>query len=167
MMASDEQRLARLERRFRAINESTPDIDRVISERSHMAGADGRNTMNGRFAAGNRYGGKSPGSPVARRMGELRRAVLDATTEDQVRAAFEKLREVAMTGEVPALSLYLAYAMGKPTETVAISTGGVPAIGLSAIAAAVMEAIGDDGRMREKVAAAFARLGGYGDGPDA
>jgi hypothetical protein len=131
-----------------------------------MAGDNGRNTMTGRFAAGNRFGGRSPGSPTARRMGELRRAVLDATTEDQVRAAFEKLRETAMTGEVPALSLYLAYTVGKPTETVAISTGGVPAIGLSAIAAAIMEAIGDDPQARERVAAAFAGLGRSGDGVD-
>ena len=46
-----------------------------------MSEGNGKDSMTGRFVAGNRYGGKSPGSPVAKRMGELRRAILDATNE--------------------------------------------------------------------------------------
>lgn len=86
-----------------------------------MSEGNGKDPMTGRFLAGHKYGGKSPGSPVARRMGELRRAILDSTTEEEAKAAFRKLYDVAMTGEVPALALYLAYACGKPVESVQLS----------------------------------------------
>jgi hypothetical protein len=91
----------------------------------------GKDPMTGRFLAGHKYGGKSPGSPVAMRMGELRRAILEATTEDEARAAFRKLYEVAMTGEVPALALYLAYVAGKPVESIQMSGPDGEALGMT------------------------------------
>jgi hypothetical protein len=131
-----------------------------------MAENNGKDPMSGRFLAGHKFGGKSPGSPVAKRMGELRRAILEATTVEQVTAAFGKLYEVAMTGDVPALALYLSHVVGRPKETVEISGPDGQGLSLATVVAVITEALGDDEAARIRVAGAFHRLSLGGPGGD-
>src|SRR5207245_5032931 len=74
-------------------------------------GRDGR----GRFTAGNRGG---PGNPFARQVAELRCALLDEATTDDVRAIARHLIGRARGGDVPACKLLLAYLIGKPAAVV-------------------------------------------------
>jgi hypothetical protein len=70
---------------------------------------------NGRFAAGNKGG---PGNPFARHTARLRKMLLETVSDDDMRAVFQKLVELARGGDVTAIKLLLAYAIGKPTDAV-------------------------------------------------
>jgi hypothetical protein len=72
-------------------------------------------TVTGQFVAGNPGG---PGNPHARRVAALRVAMLDAITPDAMAAIIGTLMNAAMNGDVQAAKLLLAYAVGKPSETV-------------------------------------------------
>ena len=72
-------------------------------------GRDGR----GRFAKGNRGG---PGNPHAGRVGELRKALLNAISTDMVERAVEALAREAESGNVQAIRELLDRAVGKPIE---------------------------------------------------
>ena len=74
-------------------------------------GRDGR----GRFAAGN---GGGPGNPFARRVAELRRNLLDAATDENMRIVAEQLVIRAMAGNLEAIKLLFQYVLGKPEKTV-------------------------------------------------
>jgi hypothetical protein len=74
-------------------------------------GRDGR----GRFAKGNRGG---PGNPFARRIAQLRRALLAAVSEDDVAAVTRRLLEQAKAGDVAAARVLLAYVIGQPAPPV-------------------------------------------------
>jgi hypothetical protein len=74
----------------------------------------GRN-RNGTFKKGNAGG---PGNPFGRRLAELRRIVLSAVTEEQMRRATEILIEKALGGELAALKMLFQYTLGKPHEAV-------------------------------------------------
>ncbi len=67
----------------------------------------------GRFAPGNAGG---PGNPMARKVASLRKALLDSTTPEQIMEVAEKLRQLAIEGDVPAAKLFYAYTLGKPTS---------------------------------------------------
>src|SRR5687768_14890564 len=69
----------------------------------------------GRFTAGNQGG---PGNPFARRVGELRRAMLMAVSVEKIQEIINALMDKATEGDVPAARLVLSYVLGKP-ETVA------------------------------------------------
>jgi len=69
----------------------------------------------GRFAKGHPGG---PGNPFARQVAQLRRALIAAVTDDDIKAVAQKLIEQARTGDVPSARLLFAYAVGKPSETV-------------------------------------------------
>jgi hypothetical protein len=68
---------------------------------------------NGRFGIGNPGG---PGNPFGRRLAALRSAFLNAATEERLQELSEKLFQMALGGDVAAAKLFLAYAVGKPTE---------------------------------------------------
>lgn len=72
-------------------------------------GRDGK----GRFAKGNPGG---PGNPHARRVGELRSALLEAITPDAIRKAVEALIREAEGGNVSAARELIDRAIGKPIE---------------------------------------------------
>ena len=57
-------------------------------------------TARGRFAQGNLGG---PGNPYARRTAALRSALLDAVTEQDIRAVARALLKRAKAGEIPAI----------------------------------------------------------------
>lgn len=58
----------------------------------------------GRFAQGNPGG---PGNPHVRRVAELRAAVMAATTGEQVQEVMDKLRKLALEGDVRAAVAWL------------------------------------------------------------
>ena len=72
-------------------------------------GKNGRDKL-GRFAQGNAGG---PGNPYARRVAELRSALMDAVTEDDLRAVVAKLKK-AKEGDIAAIREVLDRALGKP-----------------------------------------------------
>lgn len=75
-------------------------------------GSNGRDT-GGRFAKGNAGG---PGNPHARRVGQLRTAMLRAVTPADMRAVVAKLVEEAKAGSVPAALGVIDRCVGKLAE---------------------------------------------------
>ena len=73
---------------------------------------DGRDSS-GRFARGNKGG---PGNPFARKVGQLRSALLETVTEDDMRAVAAKLVQMARGGNLPAIRELLERMLGKPIE---------------------------------------------------
>ena len=67
-------------------------------------------SSSGKFAAGNRFG---KGNPHARRVQQLRTAILDAVTPDDVKAIVAGLIEAAKSGDVAAAKLLLDRCLGK------------------------------------------------------
>ena len=76
------------------------------------AGVAGR-TRKGQFAPGNGFG---KGNPHARRVAALRSALLDAVSEDDMRAVIQKVVEQAKQGDVMAARVLFERVLGKPTE---------------------------------------------------
>jgi hypothetical protein len=76
---------------------------------SSIDGRDG----SGRFAPGNKGG---PGNPFARKVGQLRAALLETVTIDDMKAVAAKLIEEARAGELPAIKEFLERTLGKPVE---------------------------------------------------
>ena len=74
-------------------------------------GAQDSRDARGRFAKGNAGG---MGNPFARQVAALRQAALASITLDAVGAILAKMVELALTGDVPAAKLVLAYAIGRP-----------------------------------------------------
>lgn len=67
----------------------------------------------GRFAKGNPGG---PGNPAVREVARLRRALLDAVTEADIREVVGVLIDKAKAGHLPAVRELLDRAIGKPTD---------------------------------------------------
>jgi hypothetical protein len=74
------------------------------------APAEGRDA-GGRFAKGNKGG---PGNPFARRCAELRQALLNSVTEDDIAALAKRLLLQAKGGDMAAAKLLLTYVIGTP-----------------------------------------------------
>ncbi len=75
-------------------------------------GANGRDAS-GRFAKGNPGG---PGNPFARHVGQLRSALLEAVTAEDMRVVASKLVELAKSGDVRAIKELLDRVLGRPQE---------------------------------------------------
>lgn len=129
----------------------------AIAERDER----GRLLPGHRLSAGNRGG-----NPALKRMAELRRVVLEKTTDDDVIEAVEKLRTLGMEGDVQALRLWLEFTIGKPTTPIEVSMDGPAPPDIATIAAVVVEAVGPDSEARFKIAAALARIGRAHRGDD-
>lgn len=67
----------------------------------------------GRFAEGNPGG---PGNPHAKRVGELRVALLEAVTPADMQAVVKALVEAAKGGDVAAARVLFERVLGKPVE---------------------------------------------------
>lgn len=76
-------------------------------------GSNGRER--GRFAPGNTGG---PGNPFARRVGRLRSLILEAVSDDDLRAIVGKLVEQAKAGDLAAAREVFNRLVGKPTEAI-------------------------------------------------
>ncbi len=73
-------------------------------------GDNGRDAR-GRFTAGNPGG---PGNPHAAQVGRLRSALLDAVTEDDMRAIIASLVEKAKSGSIQAARVLFDRVLGQP-----------------------------------------------------
>ena len=69
---------------------------------------------NGRFAPGNRF---ANGNPHAKRIGQLRSALLEAVTPDDVTAIANKMVEMAKAGDIQAIREVFLRLLGRPQET--------------------------------------------------
>jgi hypothetical protein len=78
-----------------------------------LNGPNGRDSS-GRFAKGNSGG---PGNPLGHRVAALRRALLEAVSEKDLRAIIAKLVEQAKAGDIQAAKEVLMRTLGKPVET--------------------------------------------------
>jgi hypothetical protein len=74
--------------------------------------SDGRDGS-GRFTPGNKGG---PGNPFARKVSQLRSALLETVTEDDMRRSPAKLVAMARAGDLPAIRELLERTLGKPVE---------------------------------------------------
>ena len=82
-------------------------------ERRLPNGSNGDRDADGRFARGNAGG---PGNPHARKVGQLRSAMLRAVSGKDMQAIVAKLVEQAKGGSVPAAREVIDRCIGKPTE---------------------------------------------------
>ena len=82
-------------------------------------GSNGRGA-GGRFAVGNAGG---PGNPHGRRVAQLRAALLDAVTDDDLQAIVAKLVEMAKGGDLRAMKEVLDRTLGKPPAALAVEIG--------------------------------------------
>jgi hypothetical protein len=69
----------------------------------------------GRFSKGNKGG---PGNPFARKVAELRAALVNFVTEDDMKHLAFVLKMRAEGGDMQAMKLLFQYVLGKPSETV-------------------------------------------------
>lgn len=67
----------------------------------------------GRFVQGNAGG---PGNPHAKRVGELRTALLDTVTPEDMQAVVKALVEAAKGGDVAAARVLFERTLGRPVE---------------------------------------------------
>ncbi|MBS3821970.1 MAG: hypothetical protein KGY81_09445 [Phycisphaerae bacterium] len=72
----------------------------------------------GRFAKGNQGG---PGNPYARRVAELRQALIDAIDPDDMKAIAEQLVAEARGGNIRAIREVFDRTLGRPVEADLIS----------------------------------------------
>ena len=77
-------------------------------------GANGGRDDGGRWAKGNSGG---PGNPHARKVGQLRSAMIRAVSAGDVRAVIGALLKTAKGGDVAAARALLEYTVGKPITT--------------------------------------------------
>ncbi len=82
-----------------------------LNDATSANGRDGK----GRFAPGNPGG---PGNPYTRQTALLRQVVLDELNEVEIRIIVQRLKAVALAGDVQAIKLVLGYAVGKPEGAV-------------------------------------------------
>lgn len=82
------------------------------SDSPRRDGRDGK----GRFAKGNPGG---PGNPTLVRLGQMRAAVREAITPDDLQNVLRGLRDKATKGDSQAASVLLVHVLGRPREAVA------------------------------------------------
>lgn len=123
---------------------------------SNGTGNGGRDPMTGRFGPGNRA---ARGNPVNRKMSELRRALLERATTEDVADIFSSLMESARAGDTSAARLLLEHLVGKPRESIELSGPDGSSLSLGMVVAAVMSAFPDDPSARVRIAAAFRSMG--------
>jgi hypothetical protein len=86
----------------------------TVSTVEASAGKNGH-AANGRSLPGNQA---AKGNTVYRKLCAMRRAVLEAVTEEEMAALSRKLYELAIDGDLEAAKLLLLYAVGKPAPAV-------------------------------------------------
>jgi hypothetical protein len=120
----------------------------------------GRDPMTGRVLPGNTIAAGNKGAnPLARRMTELRRLAVEATTEAEVAAVFEKLLGLGLQqGDVAALKVWLEYKVGRPVTQVELTTDDGQTVSATVVMTSVLAALGDFPDARIAVGAAFRRL---------
>jgi hypothetical protein len=127
-------------------------------------------TTSGHFTKGNQIGSRG-GNPVARRMNELKRQIVEATTSEQVAKVMETLYSAAIDGDIPACTVWLKYVVGPPPQTVELTTGDDSVkVDVQSLTSVVLGALQGHPEARYAVAAALrenrlAQPEGADDGP--
>jgi hypothetical protein len=125
-------------------------------------GPNGR-SPDGRFALGNQA---ATGNPINRRMKELRRALLDSTSPEDVKAVGQTLWELATGGDVQAARVWLEFVIGKPPQALEVSGPDGQALGIEVVMTAVLVALAPYPEARLAVAARLKEVGRVpGDDP--
>ena len=89
------------------VSHDSPPLSRPLSPDSRDA--------RGRFLPGNPGG---PGNPFARRTAQLRRALCERVTEEDIQALADQLLERSRQGDLVAMKLLFAYVLGRPAAVV-------------------------------------------------
>ena len=105
--------------------EREPATVKIDTMRRPAPSPNGRNAR-GRFAKGNLGG---PGNPYAKRVADLRAALLESVTEQDIRAVARALVKRAKEGEVPAVRELLDRLLGRTADS-ALDRAGPPVIHL-------------------------------------
>ena len=128
-----------------------------MSDSTTLANRSNGRQPNGRFAKGCAGG---PGNPAMKRMYELRKAIVDAATDDEVRQVAAKLRDLALDGDTAAAKLWLSYVAGQPAQTVELTglDGATLGISVERLQIALLAAVGDLPEARERIARSLRQL---------
>jgi hypothetical protein len=110
----------------------------------------------GRFALGNHA---AAGNPINRRMKELRRALLDSATPEDVKQVGQTLWELATRGDVQAARVWLEFVIGKPPQALEVSGPDGQALGMEVVMTAVLVALAPYPEARLAVAAGLKEVG--------
>ena len=87
-----------------------------MNEQSNNTATDGRHEgrgPGGQFGAGNKGG---PGNPFARKTAEMRKAIQDAVTAEDLADVARVIRVLALGGNLAAARLIFSYSAGKPAQ---------------------------------------------------
>ena len=76
-------------------------------------GRNGDRDANGRFAKGNPGG---PGNPLGKRIAQLRTAIIEAVSEEDIRRIIQSLVRKAIEGDTHAAAILFERTVGKPVE---------------------------------------------------
>lgn len=87
---------------------------RPTAETPLPKGSKGDRDENGRFLPGHTIPG--PGAPYAKRVAELRTALLDAVTPEDVAAMLPAMIDKAKSGDSVAFRILAPYLLGRPVE---------------------------------------------------
>jgi hypothetical protein len=90
---------------------------------------DGKDPVTGYFLPGNRRaaGSVGGGNPNTKRMGELKRALLDCGSVEAVQELYRVLMDAARDGDVQAAKLLLDHLVGRPSQAIELTgSGGDP-----------------------------------------
>jgi hypothetical protein len=146
------------------------ELEGIVSDtpQPRWAGTGANFDANGKFAKGNRA---ASGNPNTKRMHDLRRSILDATTPEAVLAVMAKLLDLAKEGDVTAARVWLEYTIGKPSQAIEITTGDDSLkVDVQNLTTVVLGALANHPEAKIAVAAALranrtAQLEGASDGP--
>jgi hypothetical protein len=123
-----------------------------------------RSPTTGQFLNGNKIG---LGNVNARRMHELRKEILAATSPELVIAVWEKISRQALDGCTTSQKMFMEYTLGRPTQAIEISGDQGGPINLQALVARISFALRDDPAARFKLAAVLHDLRGEEPKPEA
>ena len=113
-------------------------------------------SLDGRFAAGNQA---AAGNPINRRMKELRRALLDSASPEDVKEVGKTLLELATGGDVQAARVWLEFVIGKPPQALEVSGPDGQAPVMEVVTTAVLVALAPYPEARLAVAAGLKEVG--------
>ncbi len=121
----------------------------------------GRNSETGTLLPGHRISvGNRGGNPNAKRMAELKQALIACGTVEDVQKLYAALMAAALDGDVPAAKLLLDHLVGRPTQPIEVTgTGPAPVqTDIRALVAIIHEETPDP-EMRLRIARRILQLG--------
>ena len=120
-----------------------------------------RDPETGRLLPGHRVSvGNAGGNPSAKRMSELKKALIACGTEDDVQKLYAALLAAALDGDTPAAKLLLDHLVGRPTQPIEVTgTGPAPVqTDIRALVAIIHNEVADP-EQRLRIARSILQLG--------